>query len=509
MKTSKFWEYCERVGGTRSRNQKRSILGEMYSDHYPSDVGLAAGIMTGDPFIDFEANMGVGKRTMRKAVVNSFKESKDEIREIEKEKGSLTETIPELTPTITLHNAADTKTEMEDLGAAILDISEMSGNAKIGRISDYLMQFEDPHVVTMAVLSPRKDLSIGVSWKTFRDIVAEKEGFHPTEVEVAYGLSPNIRTLVNWVASSGELASVLEPLDRIQPQLASSKDLPTDHIGWVGQTKFDGGRLIIHRYDREITAYTRQQHEISENLPELQDVDWPDCEFIVDSEAVGYDPETGEPLPFQKFMERFQREKDVDEKAKEVEIKFKVFDALYLGPTKLADTQLWRAPYSDRLEQLEEHFPDEVVVDCYDDLEECFENAIENGHEGIIAKDMSASYKFLRDDSWRKVKPVKEPVDLRVSEVIRGTGRLSDRLGALKIESNDGVPLGKVGTGFSDKDRKELWQMHQKEGLIGEIIEIEFEELQERDGNYGLRFPRYLRHRPEGEADDLERVKSL
>jgi DNA ligase-1 len=121
--------------------------------------------------------------------------------------------------------------------------------------------------------------------------------------------------------------------------------------------------------------------------------------------------------------------------------------------------------------------------------------AIAGGYEGIMLKDLEASYECKRSVAWLKLKPFIE-VSLEVVDVEEGTGRNVGRLGAIVCQ---GVDDGKtirvnVGSGFSDSDRDVYWTS--RDSLLGQIVEVRADAVtQNQDGTYSLRFPRFLRFR--------------
>jgi hypothetical protein len=96
----------------------------------------------------------------------------------------------------------------------------------------------------------------------------------------------------------------------------------------------------------------------------------------------------------------------------------------------------------------------------------------ELGYEGLMLR---------QGDTWLKVKPT-ETFDVPVLQVIEGTGKYVGMMGALM------TPKGKVGTGFTDKDRYDMW--HRPWG--DELIEVECMSLT-KDGKF--RHPRFKRIR--------------
>ena len=125
-------------------------------------------------------------------------------------------------------------------------------------------------------------------------------------------------------------------------------------------------------------------------------------------------------------------------------------------------------------------------------------SAVENGYEGIMIKELDATYECKRSTAWLKLKPFIE-VSLEVINVEEGTGRNVGRLGALVCT---GVDDGKhikvnVGSGFSDSNRDSFWASHvEDDNIVGQIVEVRADAVtQNQDGSYSLRFPRFLRFR--------------
>lgn len=510
MKSGELWDALTTVK-SKGGNAKKLEISKWVDDLDPTDAKAFASLLVGDVTTP-EESIGIGKKTMRTAIKDTFGVSHDKLRELEKNYGSLTEAVEMLDrpATLTSNRIEYSAFKLSNIGA---ELGEISGDKKkLREIRALLQDSKNPHTVVYAILCENRDYTVGAGWKTIRDACADLRLATKEDIEYMYGIGWEIGAIVQHLKvdhdqPDGHLPD-LEPKCRIRPMRASSRSIPENDSGWIGEYKYDGGRLLVHKnidpetgyYD--MRAYTRQRREISHNLPEIQDVEWPEDSFIVDSEAVGFDPETGQPLPFQQFMERFQREHDIEEKSEDVEIGFRLFDLIYYDGEELT-----QRPYYERREILEQNFPDEIIAKRFEDIDTAYESALEDGHEGIIAKKDDHTYSFQRERTWRKLKPSKEPVDLRVTELLPGRGRAAGVLGALRLETKDGVSMGRVGTGFTDEERDELWSMG--DSLIGKVVEVDWEELQHRDGKYGLRFPAYRNLRPDGEADTLERLKEL
>ena len=109
---------------------------------------------------------------------------------------------------------------------------------------------------------------------------------------------------------------------------------------------------------------------------------------------------------------------------------------------------------------------------------------VQDGYEGAMVKTIDAPYRFGRSYDVMKVKEFHD-VDLPIIGLEEGTGRHKGRLGAVKINYN-GV-IVKVGSGFSDLERKQIWD--NQISFLARIIEVRYQEVTP-DGS--LRFPTFV-----------------
>lgn len=117
---------------------------------------------------------------------------------------------------------------------------------------------------------------------------------------------------------------------------------------------------------------------------------------------------------------------------------------------------------------------------------------ISEGYEGSVAKRRSAMYAYEHGPDVIKIKDFVEE-DLKVVDQWKeGKGKHKGKLGSLFVD-RQGV-RSRVGSGFSDAQRKEIWSKRQE--TVGRIVEVQFQNLTP-DGC--LRFPVFLRFRPDKE----------
>jgi DNA ligase-1 len=303
--------------------------------------------------------------------------------------------------------------------------------------------------------------------------------------------------------------------------------------------KYDGARVQVHEDGETVSLYSRNMEDVTDPLPEVVEfveraVDGP---AILDGEVVAVDAD-GDPLPFQRVLERFRRKHDVAAAREDVAVEFRAFDCLHADGEDLLDEALL-----DRRERLRHVLDDEdeslatlELAEDADDIADIEAVALEAGHEGIMLKNPESAYTpGRRGKNWLKRKPDVETLDLVVTGAEWGEGRRAELLGTFLLsvradEANapdsDGFEtIGKVATGITDEELADLTErlephVRSQDGADVDIepavvFEVGYEEIQTSptySSGYALRFPRFLGVRDDkspGDADMLERVERL
>ena len=132
--------------------------------------------------------------------------------------------------------------------------------------------------------------------------------------------------------------------------------------------------------------------------------------------------------------------------------------------------------------------------ECKEFMDEC----VAAGYEGIMAKDANAFYECKRSTSWLKLKP-KIAVTLKIVGTEPGEPgkKFANTLGALICEGyGDGADSNKfiktkVGGGFKDSVRKDIWENRDK--VIDQLVEVEADCIIDGKGgkDFSLRFPEF------------------
>ncbi|OAO78591.1 RNA ligase family protein [Anoxybacillus flavithermus] len=110
------------------------------------------------------------------------------------------------------------------------------------------------------------------------------------------------------------------------------------------------------------------------------------------------------------------------------------------------------------------------------------------GKEGLMLNTLDGKYQCKRTDVLLKIKSM-NTMDCKIIGFEEGTGKYEGMLGALLLDYK-GYEL-RCGSGFTDEDRKEIW--NNKEKYLGKIAEIQyFRESRNQDGGLSVSFPVFI-----------------
>jgi DNA ligase-1 len=373
------------------------------------------------------------------------------------------------------------------------------------------------------------------------EAIAELTGASTDEVQRAFMLLGRLGDLVELALRGGREAikSVrLQVFRPVRPMLAEmchdlEQLLKESEKPMSFEYKFDGARVQIHVRDGEVRIFSRRLSEVTRSLPDIVQVvrgfSSSFHEIVLDGEVVAVD-ETGRPMPFQELLRRFRRLREVEEEAERIPLKLWIFDILYLDGRELLDISYW-----ERRELLEKLIPAEylaprIVTSSIEEVQAFMRRAMEEGHEGLMAKNLDSPYRpGRRERLWLKIKPA-DTLDLVIVAADWGHGRrmgwLSNyHLAAYNPETGEFEVVGKTFKGLTDEEfewmTKRLLELKiSDDGYTVTVrprivVEVAYNEIQKspkyRSG-YALRFARITRVRadkaPE-EADTIQRIREL
>jgi DNA ligase-1 len=247
----------------------------------------------------------------------------------------------------------------------------------------------------------------------------------------------------------------------VGPMLAQTATGVGDALERLGGTavfeaKLDGARVQIHRAGDAVSVYTRSLDDVTERLPEVVEATlaFPVTDLIADAEAIALRAD-GRPHRFQVTASRFGRTAEIAAARESQPLSVFVFDLLHLDGEDLLDQ-----PTSERVAAMDAIVPkahrvDRLITDDADAAQRFLDVTLDAGHEGVMAKSLTAPYEAgRRGAGWLKVKPV-HTLDLVVLGVEWGSGRRTGKLSNIHLGARDPatggfVMLGKTFKGMTD-----------------------------------------------------------
>jgi DNA ligase-1 len=295
--------------------------------------------------------------------------------------------------------------------------------------------------------------------------------------------------------------------------------------------KLDGARVQVHKSGTDVHVFTRNLNDVTPAVPELVEAVGAlrAQSLVLDGEAIALRGD-GAPQPFQVTMRRFGRKLDVEAARREQPLSAFFFDCLHRDGRDLIDR-----PARERFAALNASLPGALlvprVVTADPAAAEAFLTAaLARGHEGVMAKSLSATYEAGgRRGAWLKIKQA-HTLDLVVLAAEWGHGRRKGWLSNLHLGARDPadgrfVMLGKTFKGLTDemlawqtrrllelKAAGDSYTVYVRPELVVEIAVSEIQASPHYPGGMALRFARVKRYRPDKrpeEADSIETVRAL
>lgn len=234
----------------------------------------------------------------------------------------------------------------------------------------------------------------------------------------------------------------------IKPMLATLVDEPFDDPAWEYEVKWDGYRALALMDKKEITLRSRNDKSFDEKFyPIYEAVKSWGIHAVVDGEIVAVD-EKG--ISDFNQLQNWRSETDG-------ELFYYVFDLLWLD-----GKSLMKLPLKERKAILKTLVPEEGTIRTGFSVDakgmEFFKVARQMGLEGIIAKRSESEYiPDSRSKNWLKMK-VQQRQEVIITGYTKNEGspKLFSSLLLGVYENKKLTYVGKVGTGFKDKQQKEL-----------------------------------------------------
>jgi len=574
MKFQRLAQYFAKLEATTSRLEITAILADLLKEASAGEVAKICYLSLGQLaplYVGVEFNLA--EKLMIKVLAKAFGQKEEKIRQEFKTTGDLGETAYKLkikNPKFKIQNQELT---VEEVYQKLLEITRESGEGSVERKIEKmaaLINELDPLSVKYVVRIPLGRLRLGFSELTILDalswmLVGNKS--KREEIEAIY----NVRADVGEIAKQFKVLNLKFEIEKVKPQigipimpgLCQRLPTPEEMIKKMGvvavEPKFDGTRLQVHfRRPDFVGIFTRNLENVTAMFPDIVEGVKKEVKakkVILDGEAIGFDPKTGKFLPFQETIKR-KRKYEVDKKAKEIPLKYFVFDILYKDGESLLSLSLEK-----RRKILEETLSatnkrivltPQIITNNPEELRRFYDEQVAKGLEGAVVKKWQAAYEpGRRGYTWVKFKAEKkgkrggrlaDTLDCVVMGYYKGKGkRAAFGIGAFLVgiresESSDRfLTISKIGTGLTDEQWKELKvksenlkvKSQPKEYKVDKnlapdvwcqpqlVVEIEADNITVspvHTAGLALRFPRLLRFREEKsseQATTLAEAKKL
>lgn len=571
MEFHRLVEAFSRLEQTRSGNEMAQILAELFGETAPGVIDLVSYFTQGNVGAEYEdVNLNMGEKLMAEAIARATGRERDEMEQLYVEKGDYG-----LVAEAVLAETGEGRDELtvRAVHDRLLEIARASGTGSQGHKLDLMadllsraMPQEAKYIVRIALGT----LRLGVGTMTILNGLALAfTGVKDKKpLERAYNLCSDLGRVAKTLATRG-----LEGLERIDVEVghpikmmaAQRVQLLTDLFeklpqGFAVEIKYDGERVQAHKQGEDVLLYSRNLENITHQYPDVVEYIRDQIkaeEAIVEGEVVALEPGTTDQFrEFQVLMSR-KRKYNIEKYVKEVPVKLFLFDVLYLDGENVMGR-----PFPERRKLLEEVTePSESVEPAHilfsgdvDSIENFFNEAVERGFEGIIAKSCAPNAVYragAREWSWIKWKrdyssELVDSFDVVAVGGFAGRGKRSGTWGALLCavynpDRDRFETLCKVSTGFSDEQLAQLPEIftslecEEKPARVLSnmeptrwfaphlVLEIQGAELtkspihtcgidSEGNGGIALRFPRFMRFRDDkgiAEATTTAEVRQL
>ena len=481
MTFAEFSQYLDRLESTSKRNELVKTLAELYEKSSPDEIQPLTYLIQGRLVPFFEpVEIGLGEKLVIAAIAQAFDKPSEEVAKLFGRIGDLGLVAAQLSA-----HGSTAESSVTDVHKRLMEIAAATGSGSVEKkrslFADLLRRI-DPTSAKHLVRIALGRLRLGIGDPTVLDALSfAKKGDRSLRplLEGAYNRTSDLGLIAKTFWSGGEAAvealkvTVGRP---IRSQLAERLPNPEAVIKRLGmvavQPKYDGIRVQIHKdgsavriFSRNLEDFTLMFAELAAGARELKDQT-----LILDGEAIGYQKESEEYLPFQLTASR-RRQHGIEQAALDIPLVAFVFDILYRNGRPLTEM-----PYEERLALVDEVIRGSTILlpapiiktGSAEVLTKTLLDAISQGLEGVVVKRPDSPYQAgARNFNWVKLKrhtsgELNDTVDLVLLGYYYGKGkRAAFGVGALLAgvydPDKDGfVTITKLGTGLSDAEWREI-----------------------------------------------------
>ena len=573
MKYGIIADAYEKIESTTKRLEMTDLLVDLLKNTSKEVIDKVAYLTQGKLYPDFVGiEIGVAERLAVKALARVSGNKESEVEEVLNRTGDIGEAAQVFTANRKQQSFFRRDLSVEKVYETLDKMAQTSGSGAVDlklSLLAGLLADATPKEAKYLMRTVTGSLRLGIADMTVLDALAIAYGGGKDareDVERAYNVSSDLGRVAKTVAEEGIegirhfRVCVREPIRPMLAERLSSPDEILEKLGGkcVAEYKYDGERLQAHKTGENVTLYSRRLENISSQYPDAVELFKKYVkarEAILECECVAVDLETGEMRPFQELMHR-RRKYGVEKAIEDYPVSLFLFEALYIdGKDLTQETYLTRRKMLEETVTESDHLKivKYVVTSNAAELEKFFQEAIENGCEGLVCKSIAKDSVYqagARGWLWIKYKrdyksEMTDTVDLVIVGAFHGRGKRAGVYGALLLaaynpESDTFETVTKCGTGFTDEDLAKLPKMlekhvvAQKHSRVNSMIEADvwFEpsiameilgaevtlspihtcalDSIRKGSGLAIRFPRFTgKYRPDKAAEDATATREI
>ena len=483
MKFSELAAYLDQLEGTSSRNELVRILSELYRACSVDEIEPTTYLIQGRlaPFFE-PVEIGLGERLLISAMAMAYDTSKEDVTKAYRQSGDLGLTAEGLAPKT--RRGVPTVVEVH---RRLRDIADTSGEgslqAKLEMFAGLLEDLDAASAKHLVRITLGK-IRLGIGDPTVLDALSfAKQGDRSLRpaLEAAYNRTSDLGLIARTLWARGVKGmdalkvTVGKPLRSQLAERLPNPEAVIKKLGLVGvQPKYDGLRVQIHKNGGEVSIFSRNLETMTLMFPELVAATkvLRVKSVILDGEAIAYNPDLEEYVPFQETTAR-RRKQGIDEFAARVPLRAFIFDIMFRDGSDLTPL-----PYEQRFAIVDELLNGSETLQVApltktDSVEVLTRELIDNislGLEGVVAKRLDSPYQAgARNFNWVKLKrntsgQLTDTIDAVLIGYYRGKGKRAEfgagalLAGVYDSDSDEFVSISKLGTGLSDEGWRELYK---------------------------------------------------
>ena len=488
MEYSVVADYYGRLEGLSGRNEMTQVLAELLLKTPEDELAILAYMTQGKLRPDYEGvEVGMAEKMALRAVEAATGLSAQEVYDSYVKAGDIGTVAEKLLGRKAQGTLFSERLTLRRVYDTLLRIARHGGQGSVEtkqRELVSLLNDATPLEARFIMRTVTGELRLGVADYTVLDACATAylggKGERP-KVERAYNVHPDLGFIVTTAAQKGPKgigAVKVEVGVPVRPMLAERLESARAIIDKMGdrvvaaEYKLDGERLQIHRKGDSVKLFSRRLEVITDNYPDAVELVRRHVSAksaILEAEVVAINEDTGEYLPFQELMHR-RRKYGVEEAVKQYPVALNFFELILAGAKDYT-----AEPYSVRRKKLEDVTEETertrtvpaIRSSDPEEVERYMEEAIQNGCEGLVVKDLDSPYRAgAREFAWIKLKreyrsELTDTIDLPIIGAFHGKGRRAGNYGTYLLAAYDDAramfaSVAKIGTGFTDEDLQRI-----------------------------------------------------